>query len=99
MLPKILCIALPGLDHKPFDLHRFDHRLAIHRLLRRGQDGNRSVDLANLLVIGWLRFLSGWLSESSGILSRFGCSGLAGGFSVTVGFGGGLGIQVRVPSF
>jgi hypothetical protein len=33
-----------------FDLHRFDHRFAIHRFFRFGQDRNRSFDLAHLLV-------------------------------------------------
>lgn len=81
-----------------FDLHRFDHRLAIHRLLRFGQDRNRSFDLAHLLI-RWFRFLGGWLGDRGVLLGRFGCSGLAGGFGVTVGFGGGLGSHVRVPLF
>lgn len=81
-----------------FDLHRFDHRLAIHRLLRLGQDRNRSFDLAHLLI-RWFRFFGGGFGDRGALLGRFGCSGLAGGFGVTVGFGGGLGSHVRVPMF
>jgi hypothetical protein len=81
-----------------FDLHRFDHRFAIHRFFRFGQDRNRSLDLAHLLI-RWLRFLGRWFDDRGVLLGRFGCSGLAGGFGVTVGFGGGLGSHVCVPLF
>ena len=79
-----------------FDLHRFDHRFAIHRLLRLGQDRNRSFDLAHLLI-RWFRFLGGRLGDRGVLLGRYGCSGLAGGLGVSVGFGDGLGSHFRAP--
>jgi hypothetical protein len=54
-----------------FDLHRFDHRFAIHRLFRFGQHRNRSFDLAHLLI-RWFRFLGGRLGDRGVLLGRFG---------------------------
>ena len=57
-------------------LHRFDHRYAIHRLLRFSEDRDCRFDLAHLLVCR-LRFLGGGLRSCRILLIGFGCVGLS----------------------
>ena len=88
------------------DLHRLDHRLAIHRVLRFAKDDDRGFDLADLLgrrfrCLGRFRFLGVSFGHGRGLGCGLGRLYLGRLLRVTCGRGGlggfGLGRQQLKP--